>query len=46
MNIFDLDPLSVAISFVAFSEENIDYFLVGVDSKKQLQEIFLAMFVA
>ena len=34
----DLDPISVAISFVTISDV-VDYFLIGVDSIRQLKEI-------
>ena len=35
---YDLDPVSVAVSFVAHNDA-VDYFLFGVDSAKQLQDI-------
>jgi len=43
INAQGLDPIALAIYFVAKSEHT-DYFLVGLDSEEQLQEIFNSSF--
>ena len=34
----NLEPISFAVSYVA-NKDSVDYLLIGIDSKKQLQEI-------